>query len=128
MSLLVTPASPCQNCKTRAKCVEVNPPPQFHSGWECSYCGEIRWGGVLSEAVQLLVGYTFGNGGALCWRCHRKHCAAHGMESTLASQANASSYPNLPYLSGFMMALWSDAKDALERHCDECGVLVDANC
>lgn len=132
MNRLVTPASPCQNCKTRAKCVEVNPPPQFHSGWECSYCGEIRWGGVLSEAVQLLIGYTFSNGCLVCWRCHREHTMPriyeHTREAVAAALANASRYPDLSYLSGAMTTLWSDSKEPLDRCCDNCGVLVDANC
>jgi len=136
MTRRVKPVSPCQNCKTHAQCVEVNPPPRFHSGWECTYCGEIRWGGVLSEAVHLLIGYTFSNGCVVCWRCHRQHCTARSMEIALSAQtnaplvvqANASNYPDLPYLSGFMTTLWSDAKEALDRCCDECGVLVDANC
>lgn len=128
MSRLVVPASPCQNCKTQAKCVEVNPPPRLHSGWECSNCGEVRWGGVLSEATSLRIGYTFSNGCILCWRCHRRHCTADNMENALLAQVNVSDYPKLPYLSGFMMTLWSDTKEPLDRHCDECGVVVDANC
>lgn len=116
MSRLVVPASPCQNCKTHSKCVEVNPPPRLHSGWECINCGEIRWGGVLSEATSLLIGYTFSGGCILCWRCSREH------------SVTSSRCPTLPYLNGFMTTLWSDDKVAFDRHCDECGVIVDANC
>lgn len=128
MNRLVTPASPCQNCKTQADCVEVNPPPRFHSGWECTHCGEIRWGGVLSGAGPLLIGYTFSNGCIICWRCHRQNCTAHNMESVLEPSSNASNYPSLPYLSGYMITLWSDHKAPLDRHCDECGVLINEAC
>lgn len=128
MNRLVVPASPCQNCKAHAKCVEVNPPPRFHSGWECTNCGEIRWGGVLSGAGPLLIGYTFSNGCLICWRCHRVNCTAHNMESELEQLKNASNYPKLPYLSGYMTTLWSDSKEPLDRCCDECGVLVNEAC
>jgi hypothetical protein len=128
MSRRVKPVDPCQNCKTHAHCIEKDPPPQLHSGWECSYCGEIRWGGVLSAASVLRIGYEFSNGSVLCWRCHRKAITVDRMEQTLAARtANATSYPKLPYISGHMTTLWSDAK-TLDRCCDECGNLVDANC
>lgn len=118
MSRLVIPFSPCQNCETLAKCVEVNPPPQLHSGWECTNCGESRWGGVLSVATARCVGYSFSNGCVLCWRCHRQHCDT-------STPTNASNYPKLDYLSGFMLTLWGGDEEARDKHCDECGNLVD---
>lgn len=128
MNRRVKPVSSCQNCKTFAPCVEVVPPPRFHSGWECTSCGEVRWGGVLSAAGPLLIGYTFSNGCLICWRCHRLHTVAPSMESTLARQPSATNYPRLDYLSGYMTTLWSDSKEPLDRCCDECGVLVNEAC
>ena len=130
MSRQVKPVERCQNCKTQAPCLEVNPPPRFHSGWECTRCGEIRWGGVLSAAPALLIGYAFSNGSVLCWRCHRLHTVAPSMEGTLNRDktASATNYPRLSYLFGFMTTLWSDSKDPLDRYCDECGNLVNKDC
>lgn len=129
MSRRVTPVQRCQNCKTQATCLEVHPPPRYHSGWECTGCGEIRWGGVLSASAWI-IGYTFSHGFILCWRCHRTNTVAPAMEDALARQAGATAtnYPRLSYLSGYMTTLWNDAKCELDRHCDECGVLVNEDC
>lgn len=115
MSRHVTPVDPCQNCGERAPCYEVEPPPRYHSGWECN-CGEVRWGGVLS-AGHSVIGYSFSHGYTLCWRCHRANCSKD-------DPIHATNYPRLPYLSGYMTTLWSDGKGPFDRHCDECGNLV----
>jgi len=82
---------------------------------------------VLSAATSLRIGYAFSNGCTLCWRCHRQNCSADRMENALAEQSNASDYPKLAYLSGFMLTLWSDNEEARSRHCDECGIRLVAD-
>jgi hypothetical protein len=82
---------------------------------------------VLSTAAWI-IGYTFSHGCVLCWRCHRINTIAPAMESALKNEPVATNYPRLSYLSGYMMTLWSNTKEALDRHCDECGVLVNEDC
>lgn len=117
----VKPVERCPDCKQEAPCVEIDPPPLLHSGWECTNCGFIRWGGVLSKSGPRPIGYRFSGGMLLCWRCHRQHCPT-GM--------HASSYPALDYLSGYMETIYDvdGTKTSFDRCCDECGVLVDADC
>lgn len=52
------------------------------------------------------------------------------MEEALLDQqlANATNYPRLSYLSGFMTVISNTDKGPFNRCCDECGVLVDDDC
>ncbi len=125
MSNLVTPLEPCHECKTLAACREVHPPPRLHSGWECTNCDEVRWGGVTLPGGPRPIGYSFAGGFFICWRCHRLHTMPAYVEDTGPRQSLvASNYPRLGYLSGCMMTLYTDDKEPFERSCDECGERV----
>lgn len=64
-----------------------------------------------------VIGYRFGNGCHICWRCQRRYKPPGG------------DIPLLPYLSGGMEPLYNVPGDGppydYEHKCDECGVLIE---
>lgn len=57
----------------------------------------------------------------ICWRCHREHTQSiPGCVDT--------NYPRLPYLHGYMAAIYDKDKGQFDRYCDECGHLVEPGC
>ncbi len=52
------------------------------------------------------------------------------MKAALAPELsrNATNYPRLDYLSGYMTTIYSDHKGPHTRCCDECGVPINTDC
>ena len=106
---------PCPDCKNMTAC-HVVPIVTYGRGYVCGHCDAPRWGGVLAPSGPRVVGYEFSNGSAICWRCSRLHVDASGR------------YPALSYIGGYRRPIYTKNNQALDRHCDECGVLIDADC
>ena len=116
MQHVIQPLEPCPNCKTSAPC-RVLPHSKRHSGYECTECDENRWGGITLPTGSRVVGYLFRDG-AVCFRCARKSTKRPG------------EYPSISYLNGGIAPIHGalGPGEVHDRHCEECGVLIDNNC
>lgn len=112
-SRTIIPLERCPDCKTKAPCLILEPPlPKYSSGYTCSKCGFNRWGGITMPSGPDTVGYSYTDG-AICWRCSR--------------DVYGGAYPTVPYLHGPIGVITTNDMP-LDRYCDECGVLINADC
>lgn len=109
---LVEPLEPCHDCHLLVPCLKVGA-GQYASGYECSGCRTVRWGGVTHYSGPRVLGYVFANNAHICWRCHE------------AFTPLGYSFPMLDYAQGPMASLTTQSEYKNNAYCDECGCLIN---